>query len=122
MTYTFRKKPIEIQAIRWTGDNLDELRAFVPEECRENRVGAPMGIRTLEGVMLISHGDWIIKGIKGEFYPCKDEIFRKTYDCMTCSGTGLVFVDCDDPQCGDSTWDHECNAGSDPCPACSEAK
>jgi len=76
----FRKKPIVIEAVQVTGDNLEELRAFVPEHFRNNKVNEPLGIVTLEGVMNISKGDWIIKGINGEFYPCKPSIFEKTYE------------------------------------------
>lgn len=76
----FRKKPVVIEAVQFTGDNLDELREFVPAEWRDNRVGQPLGIRTLEGVMTVSAGDWIIKGVKGEYYPCKPDIFEATYE------------------------------------------
>lgn len=78
----FRKKPVVIEAVQWTGDNLEELRAFVPEGVRHNRIGEPLGIKTLEGVMTVSRGDWIIKGVKGEFYPCKPDIFAATYEPM----------------------------------------
>ena len=78
----YRKKPIIIEAVQWTGDNLEELRDFVPEEFRYNKVSEPMGIRTLEGVMTVSVGDWIIKGIQGEFYPCKPDIFEATYEAV----------------------------------------
>lgn len=76
----YRKKPVVIDAVQFTGENLDELRRFVPEEVRDNRVGHPLGIWTPEGVMSVSVGDWIIKGVKGEFYPCKDDIFKMTYE------------------------------------------
>ena len=78
----YRKKPIIIEAVQWTGSNLEELRDFVPEEFRYNKISAPMGIRPLEGVMTISVGDWIIKGIQGEFYPCKPDIFEATYEAV----------------------------------------
>lgn len=76
----FRKKPVVIEAVQYTGSNLDELRQFVPEEHRDNRIGVPLGIKTLEGVMTVTDGDWIIKGVKGEFYPCKPDIFDATYE------------------------------------------
>jgi hypothetical protein len=76
----YRKKPVVIDAVKWTGENLDELRAFVPEEFRHNKINQPMGIITLEGVMTVSEGDYIIKGVKGEFYPCKPDIFEMTYE------------------------------------------
>lgn len=76
----FRKRPVVIEAVQWTGENLDELRSFVSEEWRDNRIHAPLGIKTLEGVMEISKGDYVIKGINGEFYPCKPDIFEASYD------------------------------------------
>ena len=76
----FRKRPVVIEAMQYTGNNLAELRAFVPEELRDNRVGHPLGIHTLEGVMTVSEGDWVIRGVKGEFYPCKPDIFAATYE------------------------------------------
>jgi hypothetical protein len=78
----FRKKPVVIEAVQWTGENLEELRAFVPEEFRHNKIHEPMGIWTLEGVMTIKEGDWIIKGVEGEFYPCKPDIFEATYEAV----------------------------------------
>lgn len=78
----FRTKPVVKEAIQWTGNNLDELRAFVPEQFRHNKIHQPMGIITMEGVMTVSEGDWIIKGLKGEFYPCKPDIFEATYEAV----------------------------------------
>jgi len=80
MIQNYRKKPVVIQACQWTGNNLEELRAFVPEQWRHNKITEPMGIKTLEGAMTISEGDFIIKGVNGEFYPCKPDIFEKTYE------------------------------------------
>ena len=87
----YRKKPVVIEAIQWTGLNLSEIKEFVGSALEyeihdtawEAGVGAPiirMKIKTLEGVHIVSPGDYIIKGIKGEFYPCKPDIFVKTYD------------------------------------------
>lgn len=76
----YRSKPVEIEAVQWDGKNLDELRAFVPEEWRDNRIHQPLGIKTLEGIMTVSVGDWIIKGTEGEFYPCKDSVFQRKYE------------------------------------------
>jgi hypothetical protein len=75
----FRKKPVEIEAVQFTGTNGDEIAEFMgcQHPCIEN--GALL-IGTLEGVMRVYPCDWIIKGITGEFYPCKPEIFRATYD------------------------------------------
>lgn len=77
----YRKKPVVIDAIRWDGNlsSLAELGATINEvsqELLENSVQ----IRTLEGEMTANVGDWIIKGVKGELYPCKPDIFAATYD------------------------------------------
>lgn len=52
---------LEMVAIIWTGKNLDDLREFVPEEFRHNKITEPMGIKTRDGVKTISVGDWIIR-------------------------------------------------------------
>ena len=75
----FRKKPVVIDAWLWTGNVVDSFVNFCP-------TGAYLGenqsllIPTLEGVMTANKGDWIIKGVNGEFYPCKPDIFEKTYE------------------------------------------
>lgn len=97
MTKRFRKKPVEIEAIRVpllyehsiTGKHVREVYHKDVSEIAEwcggfinsidlNKLS--IGISTLEGVMIASPGDWIIKGIKGEFYPCKPDIFEQTYE------------------------------------------
>jgi hypothetical protein len=74
----YRKKPVVIEAVHWTGDNLSEIQAFCPQA----RIvfGFGVAIDTLEGTMMASGGDWIIRGVKGEFYPCKPDIFEATYE------------------------------------------
>lgn len=74
----YRKKPVTIEAIQWDGDNLDEVREFVGDSLVVNDEG--VFIETLEGRMEASPKDFIIKGVHGEFYPCKPDIFWKTYD------------------------------------------
>lgn len=86
----FRKKPVVIEAIQWAGDNLREVIEFTGrhESAKEwswahfEEVVANNGLKifTLEGSLKASVGDWIIKGIQGEIYPCKSEIFEATYD------------------------------------------
>lgn len=77
----FRKKPVVIEAIRWTGKNLNEIFSFTGSEAITNDfMENYLEIETLEGVMKASKGDWIIKGVKGEFYPCKPDIFEATYE------------------------------------------
>lgn len=74
----YRKKPIIIEAIQWTGKNLSEIDNFMGRTV-ENK-GITLVIHTLEGDMEASIGDYIIKGVNGEFYPCKPDIFNKTYE------------------------------------------
>jgi len=80
----FRKKPVVVEAIRYLpdGSNVDEVDAFLGGI--EWKTCSPMlaVIHTLEGNMLASPGDWIIKGVKGEFYPCKPDIFEATHEAV----------------------------------------
>ena len=73
----YRKKPIVIEAIQYTGHNGKELVKFV-----ENIIVNfnKFYIKTLEGQMEVSINDWVIKGVNGEFYPCKPDIFELTYE------------------------------------------
>ena len=78
----YRKKPVEIDAVQIAGDNDEDLMAFleehtVPFEIVEDHT---LVIHTLEGDMLARPGWWIIRGVEGEFYPCKPEIFEATYE------------------------------------------
>lgn len=77
----YRKKPVVIEAIQYTGDNESEILTFAFGHAisRPNEL-LSIRIETLEGDMIASVGDWIIKGVKGEFYPCKPDIFRQTYE------------------------------------------
>lgn len=82
----FRKKPVIIDAIQISKNNLDDVRDFMGGEAHRNidfaiNYGAGwVSITTLEGRMVANPGDWIIKGVKGEFYPCKPDIFEATYE------------------------------------------
>ena len=76
----YTKKPVAIEAIRWTGENLGEVIAFVGDHLHVESGISVLFIETLEGRLLVSPDDFIIKGVKGEFYPCKPDIFRATYD------------------------------------------
>ena len=78
MIKKYRKKPVTIGAIQWLGTNLSEIDDFVGESIANK--GTTLVIHTLEGDMEASIGDYIIKGVKGEFYPCKPDIFAKTYE------------------------------------------
>lgn len=97
----FRKKPVVIEAVKWTGANVQALSEFLAGF--DLHVAPPNGepacgeciarfdyttpvpsvaIPTLEGTMTASAGDWIIRGIKGELYPCKPDIFEATYEAV----------------------------------------
>jgi len=82
----FRKKPVEIEAIQFTRLNWEEVKEFTNNTAFslviERRISGECSclIPTLEGNMLANENDWIIKGVKGEFYPCKPDIFDLTYE------------------------------------------
>ena len=76
----YRKKPIVIEAVQFTGDNHEEIKEFGAQGF--NAGIRNMVIKTLEGEMTALSGDWIIKGIQGEFYPCKPDIFEQTYELV----------------------------------------
>ena len=77
----YRKKPVEIEALQWTGANVTEVITFVGHKVRLAMPNV-LVIETLEGRMHASPGDFIIRGVAGEFYPCKPEIFAQTYDLV----------------------------------------
>ncbi len=86
----YRKKPVVIEAALWTGDNLHEVIDFIGlnesvkdwkwEKYEALVKSEGLKIFTLEGTMAADIGDFIIKGVKGEFYPCKPDIFKATYE------------------------------------------
>lgn len=82
----YRKKPVVIEARQFKtnndpGDkNMNELVAWMFGAAKHN--GTDIYIATLEGQMKAEVGDYIIKGVKGEFYPCKPDIFEKTYEAV----------------------------------------
>lgn len=94
MSNKYRKKPVVIEAVQWTGDNIAEVLAFTGKhpkwdewfedyktyEAYVRANGNVFKIVTLEGTMRASPGDWIIRGVNGEHYPCKPDIFSKTYE------------------------------------------
>ena len=80
-----------VEAIQWNGFNLEEIKEFVGDSliyeisdaAWKVGKGAPtihIGIKTLEGTHICRKGDYIIKGVQGEFYPCKPDIFNQTYE------------------------------------------
>ena len=91
----YRKKPVEIDAIQWPGENQREMFDFLTNGEKKDEYMTSSGetfridhfaikcgliIKALEGEHVASIGDYIIKGVAGEFYPCKPDIFAKTYD------------------------------------------
>lgn len=89
----YRKKPVVVEAVQWTGENHREMWNFLTGKVDEyiqptgdnfyinhNCVHGGLVIKTLEGDMSAHIGDYIIKGIKGEFYPCRKEVFEETYE------------------------------------------
>lgn len=91
----YRKKPVVIEAIQWNGQNHREMFDFLTNYEKTNeymsasgenfyidheKVSGGLIIKTLEGEHIAAIGDYIIKGVKGEFYPCKPDIFEQTYE------------------------------------------
>ena len=88
----YRKKPVVVEAVRWTGSNLEEIRNFVGSDLIEDYMEhfdieralkemlVDIAIDTLEGTMRVDYGDYIIKGVNNELYPCKPDIFLATYE------------------------------------------
>ena len=87
----YRKKPVEIDAVQLHMFNMDSLIEQMRRDGYEvesfsqppMRVISGLKIKTLEGTMQANFGDWIIKGVQGEYYPCKPDIFEKTYDLVS---------------------------------------
>lgn len=93
---TYRKKPVEIKAMRYAGSNAETHAVYLWVERNLGSVDpdgsnpgvtidpadGKMVIRTLEGDMKADLGDYIIRGIRGEFYPCKPDIFERTYEVV----------------------------------------
>lgn len=79
----YKKKPVEIEAVLWDGNKVSEVTPWINEAFKNDtimRYGDKVVINTLEGQLSANPGDYIIKGIKGEIYPCKPDIFNKTYE------------------------------------------
>lgn len=93
----YKKKPVVIDALQWTGKNHTQMYNFLTNYTLTDKYMTSSGdnfyidhskveggliIKTLEGEHLASIGDYIIKGIKGEYYPCKEDIFNQTYELV----------------------------------------
>ena len=106
MICKYRKTPVVIEAVQWTGENMEEIARFLDKKYAKDKklysdnfvplyghnyrfketyyLHQPtLFISTLEGEMKARISDYIIKGIGGEFYPCRKDIFNKTYDLVT---------------------------------------
>jgi len=90
----FQKKPVVIEARQLTKDNIDEIFTWInasgkDRSCYLSRsISQPLVIQTLEGDHQATIGDWIIKGVKGEFYPRKPDIFEMTYEPLIKNNNG----------------------------------
>lgn len=82
MVHKYVKKPVIISALQWTGDNILEMCNFTGKEDSKLIKNDELYIDTLEGTMHASVGDYIVCGVDGEFYPCKPDIFEKTYEIV----------------------------------------
>lgn len=83
MVQQFKKKPVVIEAIQFKGVNALEIVEWSEESATPARISddeKKLEIPTLEGKMEVSVNDWVIKGVKGELYPCKPDIFEATYE------------------------------------------
>lgn len=87
----YKKKPVVINAFKWTGHMLQNNPEWITEAIEEEKVyfvvidagDIIMKIETLEGTHTAERGDYIIQGVKGELYPCKPDIFELTYEEVT---------------------------------------
>jgi hypothetical protein len=79
----FRKKPVVIDAVKWYG-HISCIGSLPPfeSEVSQDLGSDTLQITTLEGTMTANVGDWIIRGVKGEIYPCKPDIFETTYEAV----------------------------------------
>ena len=108
----YRKKPVIIDAVQWTGKNRREMFDFLTQDTFKNETmeisdkhfyidrhnDGGLVIKTLEGKHLATIGDYIIRGVQGEYYPCKEDIFHQTYEKVEDTPTNLSLGD------KNSTW------------------
>ena len=76
----YRKKPVIIEAVEWTGSNIDDIINWKSGRDMYMDINDNLIIITLEGSHKADIGDFIICGVKGELYPCKPDIFKLTYE------------------------------------------
>lgn len=82
MTRFFRKRPVVITACQYVQGKSEEVLRFTSGQATWDDVvnKGTLVIHTLEGTMTVSVGDWVIRGVQGEYYPCKPDIFAATYE------------------------------------------
>lgn len=89
MANQYRKKPVVIEAIRWTGENDDDIESFTqqqwaladPLDVEDESEDMAQVYDELHGTwILMRQGDWVIRGVRGEFYPCTNDVFEETYE------------------------------------------
>ena len=83
MVNRYKTKPVEIEALEWNGDNFKEVKEFTDNKAKMELLFSGkevLVVQTLEGDMAAAIGDFIIKGLRGEFYPCKPDVFHKKYE------------------------------------------
>lgn len=77
-----RRRPVVLTAIRWTGYNLDSVERFAPGQVMGPGEFGVLTVETPEGAVWARPGDWLIKGVEGEVYPCSASVFEKVYDVV----------------------------------------
>lgn len=89
MIQKYRKKPVVVEVVKWTGENEQDIIDLEssPTSClyfqnMGHATKKALFIKTLEGTMYTAFGDYVIKGVNGELYPCKPDIFEKTYELV----------------------------------------
>lgn len=86
MIINCKKKPVIIQAVQWNGYNIEEITSFTENNARFIAVEASdlpvLFIKTLEGDMRAQVGDYVLRGVRGEFYPCDRSIFEEVYEVV----------------------------------------
>lgn len=80
MVERYMKGPVVVQAVKWTGKNILEMCKFTGRDVSPFFSGEQLYLQTIEEVHHASIGDYIIKGVHGEFYTCKPDIFREIYE------------------------------------------
>lgn len=80
----YRKKPVVVEAIRWSGTNIEEVEHFCDDLFRVDRTGPGAKVYDVlhSSWVKVKTGQWIIRGVKGEFYPCDHEVMQETYDAV----------------------------------------